>query len=66
MIRKYIQLDIKTNKNKNKNKNNNLFIKKLLQIKNNKIYIDWVNSFNWKILNPYKPDKYILYFYITI
>jgi hypothetical protein len=56
MIRKYVQLGIKTNKNKN----NNLFIKKLLQINNNKIYLEWVNSFNWKILNPYKPNKYIL------
>ena len=26
---------------------------------NNKIYLDWIKSFNWKILDPYKPDKYI-------
>jgi len=54
MIRKYVQLGIKKNKNKN------LFLKKLLEIKNNKIYLNWINSFNWKILNPYKPNKYIL------
>jgi hypothetical protein len=54
IIRKYVQLGIK------QNKNNNFFSKKLLQIKNNKIYLNWVDSFNWKILNPYKPDKYIL------
>jgi hypothetical protein len=56
MIRKYIQLGI----NKNNNKNKNLFSKKLLEINNNKIYLNWINSFNWKILNPYKPYKYIL------
>lgn len=52
IICKYIQLGV--------NKNNNLFSKKLLQIKNNEIYLNRINSFNWKILNPYKPNKFIL------
>lgn len=47
MIRKFIQIDIK--------KNNKL----LKEINNNQIYLNWINSFNWKISNPYKPDKNI-------
>ena len=54
MIRKFIQIVIK------KNKNNNLFVKKLFEINNNPIYLNWISSFNWKILNPYKPEKNIL------
>ena len=53
MIRKFIQIGIK------KNKNNNLFVKRLLEINNNQIYYNWINSFNWKISNPYKPNKNI-------
>ena len=53
MVRKFIQIDIKNNKN------NNLFVKRLLDINNNQIYCNWINSFNWKILNPYKPYLYI-------
>ena len=53
MIRKFIQIGIKKNKNKN------LFVKKLSEINNNKIYSNWINSFNWKISNPYKPNKNI-------
>jgi hypothetical protein len=34
-------------------------INKLSKMNNNKIYLDWIKSFNWKILDPYKPDKYI-------
>jgi len=51
MVRKFIQITIK------KNKNNNLFVKKLLEINNNQIYVNWKNSFNSQ--NPYKPNKYI-------
>lgn len=47
MIRKFIQIDIKKN---------NKFLK---EINNNQIYLNWINSFNWKISNPYKPDKNI-------
>jgi len=52
MVCKFIQINIKKNKN-------NLLVKKLLKIKNNPIYINWINSFNWKISNPYKPIKFI-------
>ena len=53
IIRKFIQIGIKKNKNKN------LFINKLKEINDNQIYSNWINSFNWKISNPYKPDKNI-------
>ena len=53
MIRKFIQISIK------KNKDNNLLVKKLQKINNNQIYCNWINSFNWKISDPYKPSKYI-------
>jgi len=51
MIRKFIQIGIKKNKK--------LFIKKLIEINNNQIYSNWISSFNWKISNPYKPNKNI-------
>jgi len=41
------------------NVKNDLFIKILSKIKNNKIYLDWIKSFNWKTSEPYKPNKYI-------
>jgi hypothetical protein len=53
MIRKFIQIGIK------KHKDNNLFVKKLLEINNNQIYCKWIDSFNWKISDPYKPNKNI-------
>jgi hypothetical protein len=53
MIRKFIQIGIKKNKNKN------LFINILKEINDNQIYSNWINSFNWKISDPYKPDKNI-------
>jgi len=53
MIRKFIQISIK------KNKDTNSLVKKLQKINNNQIYCNWINSFNWKISDPYKPSKYI-------
>jgi hypothetical protein len=35
-------------------------INKLSKMNNNKIYLDWIKSFNWKILDPYKPTHYIV------
>ena len=51
MIRKFIQIGTK------KDKDSNLFVKKLLEINNNQIYCNWIESFNWKISDPYKPNK---------
>jgi len=29
-------------------------------IENNEAYKNWINSFNWKIANPYNPNYFII------
>jgi hypothetical protein len=45
---------------KSKLKSSNLFGKKLILVKNNINYLEWIKSYNWKNKNPFKPGKYIL------
>jgi hypothetical protein len=52
MARKFIQVGIKIN--------NKICKEKLELIKNNLKYNEWINNFNWKNTDPYKPDKLIL------
>jgi len=54
MVRKYIQFkSIKLVKNK-------YILKKLETINNNSKYLEWINTFNWKKTDPYKPKQYII------
>ena len=54
MVRKYIQFgSTKLVKNKD-------IFKKLEMINNNLKYIEWINTFNWKKTDPYKPKQYII------
>ena len=39
---------------------NNKFNNILELIENNEAYKNWINSFNWKITNPYQPAEFIL------
>jgi hypothetical protein len=52
MARKYIQFGIKNN--------SKICGEKLELIKNNIKYNEWINKFNWKNTDPYKPIKFIL------
>jgi hypothetical protein len=53
ICRKFIQIGTKS-------KYSNVFIKKLIIINNNKEYINWINTFNWKKTNPIIPKEYII------
>ena len=54
IVRKYIQYrSTKLVKNKD-------ILKKLEMINNNLKYLEWINTFNWKKTDPYKPNQYIL------
>jgi hypothetical protein len=38
-----------------------MVIKIILElIDNSEAYKNWINSFNWKIANPYQPDEFII------
>ena len=37
----------------------NKSIKILELIENNDAYKNWINSFNWRIANPYQPNQFI-------
>ena len=39
---------------------NNKYEKILELLENNDSYKNWINSFNWRIANPYQPKQYIL------
>lgn len=51
MTRKYIQSCSKKSK---------FYMDKLKIIQNNIKYINWINTFNWKNKDPYKPNQYII------
>lgn len=54
MIRKYIQF--KSTKSKS-----SLSLSKKLEIINNNLkYLEWINTFNWKKTDPYRPKQYII------
>ena len=45
---------------KSKLESSKLFGEKLILVKNNINYLKWIESYNWKNKNPYKPEKFII------
>ena len=54
MVRKYLQFWL------TKNKDIITLSEKLDMINNNLRYLEWINTFNWKKTEPYKPKQYII------
>jgi hypothetical protein len=54
MVRKYLQFKL------TKNKDIITLSEKLEIINNNLKYLEWINTFNWKKTDPYKPKQYII------
>lgn len=64
IVRKYIQFKLTKLIQDSKNKDRSKYIIKLSEkleiINDNLKYLEWINTFNWKKTDPYKPEQYII------
>jgi hypothetical protein len=60
IVRKYLQYKLTKFVKDSKNEDILFLSNKLKMINNNLKYLEWIDTFNWKKTDPYKPKRYII------